>query len=65
MNLSKFRIPLLALILGAALVVLGLVFKSMQLGWGLMQANTLVMLGGIIEAIAAIMALVVLIRIKK
>ena len=65
MNLNNFRTPLILIILGAALVVIGLVFKSMKLGWGFLQANNIVMLGGIIEVIAAIMAIVILIKMKK
>lgn len=65
MDLAKFRIPLILIIIGAALVVIGLIFKSMKLGWGIMQANNMVMLGGFIEVIAAILAIIILIKMKK
>lgn len=65
MDFRSFKIPLILIIVGAGLVVLGLVFKSLKLGWGFMQANNMVMLGGFIEVIAAIMAIVILIRLKK
>ncbi|GER60929.1 hypothetical protein [Patiriisocius marinus] len=65
MDLSNFRKPLILIILGAALVVIGLVFKSYKLGWGIMQANNIVMLGGIIEVVAAVLAIVILIKMKK
>lgn len=65
MDLAKFKKPLILIIIGAALVVLGLIFKSMKLGWGFLQANNMVLLGGVIEVIAAIMAIVILIKTKK
>jgi hypothetical protein len=65
MDLSNFRKPLILIIVGAALVVLGLIFKSQKLGLRFVQPDNMIFLGGIIEVIAAIMALVILIRMKK
>ncbi len=64
MDLTKFRTPLILIILGAGLVVIGLIFKSLKLGWGFLQANNIVMLGGIIEVVAAIIAIFILIKMK-
>lgn len=65
MNIKKFKTPLIVLIIGAALVVIGSIFKIMHWGVGIFQANSLIMLGGIIEVVAALLVILTLLKSKK
>lgn len=51
MKLKDFKLPLLFLIIGSAVVIIGAVFKIMH--WP--YSNILIMLGGILEIIAAVL----------
>jgi len=62
MKNQPFKKPLQLIAIGATLVVIGLIFKAAQLGWGILQANTIVIVGAFIEIIAAIYALAILIK---
>lgn len=60
MKFQDFKIPLLFLIAGSAVVIIGAMFKIMH--WP--YANILIMLGGILEVIAAVLVLRQLLKSK-
>ncbi|EDM43167.1 hypothetical protein SCB49_11849 [unidentified eubacterium SCB49] len=58
MKLQDFKIPLLVLIVGSALVILGAVFKVLH--WP--YANIFMMIGGVCEVIAAVLVILQLLK---
>ena len=58
MKFQDFKIPLIILILGSALVILGAVFKILH--WP--YSNVIMMLGGICEVIAAVLVILQLLK---
>lgn len=60
MKLKDFRIPLLFLIIGSTIVIIGALFKIMHWPYN----NELIMLGGVLEVIAAILVIAQLLRTR-
>jgi len=60
MKLKDFKFPLLFLIVGAAVVIIGALFKIMHWPYG----NVFIMVGGVLEVIAAILVIVQLLKTK-
>ncbi len=58
MKFQDFKTPLLILILGSALVIIGAVFKVLH--WP--YSNILMMIGGVCEVIAAVLVILQLLK---
>jgi hypothetical protein len=58
MKLQDFKTPLLILILGSAVVILGAVFKVLHWPYG----NMIMMVGGICEVVAAVLVIIQLLK---
>ena len=61
MNLKQFRKPLIILLAGIGLTILGATFKILHLQF----APQLLMIGTILEFVAILYAIVVLVKIKR
>ncbi len=60
MKFQDFKTPLLILILGSALVIIGAVFKVLDWPYG----NLFMMIGGVCEVIAAVLVIRQLLKSK-
>ena len=58
MKFQDFKTPLLILILGSAIVILGAVFKVLHWPYG----NVIMLIGGVCEVIAAVLVIVQLLK---
>ena len=58
MKLQDFKTPLLFLIIGSALVILGVLLKITHWPYG----NLIILVGGILEVIAAILVVIQLLK---
>lgn len=65
MNYKQFKNPLILLIIGTTLVVFSVIFKILHLGVGFFQPDKILLLGGIIEVIAAVYFMVILFKMLK
>lgn len=60
MKFHDFKIPLIVLIIGSAIVVIGALMKIMHWPYG----NIMIMLGGVCEVIAAVLVIRQLMKSK-
>lgn len=58
MRFQDFKTPLLFLIIGSAVVIIGALFKIMHWPYG----NTMIMIGGVLEVIAAVLVIIQLLK---